>query len=97
MISVQIIGIRKPGGAYNTHAAISHYQWRDGTGQVVIWDRVTMVNWLLADRTGRAAYVADSRGDVVYCKVMQNQFGTRYLETRPDATLMDNLLSLPQV
>ncbi len=96
MIDVQIIGIRKPGGVYSDHTAISHYQWRDGNGQVAIWERMTMVNWILESPDHRA-YVKDRYGDVAFCKVMRSPAGTMFLETRLDRTLADNLLSLPQI
>ncbi len=96
MIDVQIIGIRKPGGVYNDHTAISHYQWKDVNGQIAIWDRMTMVNWLLENNEHRA-YVRDRYGDIAYCKVMKSPAGTLFLETRPDGTIADNLLSLPQI
>lgn len=97
MIDVQIIGIRKPGGPYNDHSAISHYQWKDMTGQTDIWERMKMVNWLLEKPTEHRAYVKDSIGDIAYCKVMRSPAGTLFLETRPDRTMADNLLSLPQI
>jgi hypothetical protein len=97
MIDIQIIGIRKPGGAYNDHSAISHYQWRDGNGQTAIWDRMKMVNWILEAPQQHRAYVKDIAGDVAFCKVMRSPSGTLFLETRPDGTMADNLLSLPQI
>ena len=97
MINIQIIGIRKPGGAYNDHSAICHYQWRDGNGQVGIWDRMTMVNWIFENPREHATYVRDINGGVAFCKVVKSLAGTLFLETRPDRTLADNLLSLPQV
>jgi len=97
MIEIQIIGIRKPGGVYDNHTAISHYQWRDGNGQIAIWDRMRMVNWLLENYQEHRAYVRDSNGDKAYCKVMKSPAGTLFLETYPDRTLADNLLSLPQI
>lgn len=97
MMQIRIIGIRKPGGAYNDHAVISHYQWMDSTGQIGIWDRTRTVNWILENPREHAAYVRDNRGDVAYCKVARNQYGTLFLETYADYTLKDNLLSLPQV
>jgi len=97
MIQIRIIGIRKPGGAYNDHSAISHYQWQDGTGNIGLWDRIIMVNWILGNPREHAAYVQDSRGDVAYCKVVRNQYGTLFLETYSNFSLRDNLLSLPQI
>ena len=96
MIQVQIIGIRKPGGAYD-HSAITHYQWRDLTGQIVIWERMRMVNWLLEDPAQHKAYVRDRLGEIAYCKVVKNQYGTLFLETYADNTMRDNLLSLPLI
>lgn len=97
MIDIQIIGIRKPGGVYNDHTAISHYQWKDGIGQVDIWDRIKMVNWILEVPREHRVYVKDRYGDVAFCKVMRSPAGTLFLETRPDRTVADNLLSLPQI
>lgn len=95
MIQIKIIGIRKPGGANNHHSAISHYRWQDSIGQTDIWERMKMVNWLLEDTSNRRAYVTDRTGQIAYCKVVKNQYGTLFLETYPDGTLADNLLSLP--
>jgi len=97
VIQFRIIGIRKPGGAYNDHSAISHYQWQDMTGQVGIWDRMRMVNWILENPREHIAYVRDSRGDTAFCKVVRNQYGTLFLETYANYTSLDNLLSLPQI
>ena len=97
MNQIRIIGIRKPGGAYNDHAAVSHYQWQNAVGEISIWDRMTMVSWILKNPRENVAYVKDSRGDIAYCKVVRNQFGTLFLETYPDYTSRDNLLNLPQI
>lgn len=97
MIQIRIIGIRKSGGAFNDHSAISHYQWLDGSGQIGIWDRVRTVNWIRENPRERAAYVRDNKGDIAYCKVVKNQFGTLFLETYLDNTIKDNLLSLPLI
>lgn len=95
VIELRIIGIRKPGGVGNTHAAISHYKWQSSTGATDIWDRMQMVQWLLQDLTQHKAFVLDRQGDKAYCRVVKNQFGTVFLETYPDQTGADNLLSLP--
>ncbi len=95
VIEIQIIGIRKPGGTANIHAAISHYKWQDASGATAIWDRMQMVQWLLQDTTQHKAFVLDSQGDKAYCKVVKNRFGTVFLETYPDQTGADNLLRLP--
>lgn len=95
MIQIRIIGIRKPGGIYDDHSAISHYKWQDGAGNVGIWDRNQMTSWLLQNPREHAAYVTDSRGDIAYCKVVRNQYGTLFLQTYADYTAKDNLLNLP--
>jgi hypothetical protein len=95
MIKIQIIGIRKPGDTANHHSAISHYKWQDQNGQTGIWDRMAMVNWIQQDPDNHKAYVTDRARDVVYCRVVRNQYGTWFLETRPDGILADNLLRLP--
>lgn len=98
MIQIRIIGIRKPGGAYNDHSAISHYQWRNEiTGETFTWDRMTMVNWILQNPRENVAYVKNFKGNIAYCKVVRNQFGTMFLETYSNNTMSDNLLSLPQI
>ena len=97
MIEIQIIGIRKPGGVYNDHSAISHYKWLDQIGQMAIWTRMTMVKWLLDNIREHRAFVKDSNGDKAYCKVMKSPAGNLFLETYPDRTTADNLLSLPQI
>ncbi len=97
MIQIQIIGIRKPGGAHNDHSAISHYQWRDEIGQVDIWERMRMVNWIMENPDQHKAYVRGSRGDIAYCRVMRSPAGTLFLETYPDHTQADNLLNLPEI
>lgn len=97
-MQVRIIGIRKPGGIYNDHSAISHYQWKnEETGQTNIAERMAMVNWILENPRENLAYVRDFRGDTAYCKVVKNQYGTVFLETYADSTWRDNLLSLPQI
>ena len=95
MIEIQIIGIRKPGGAYNTHSAITHYQWLDQTGKTGIWTRQEMIDWLLSDLNQHKAFVRDRQGDKAYCKVVKNQFGTIFLENYEDGTIANNLLNLP--
>ena len=92
-MAIRITGIRKPGGAGNAHAAISHYRWiEDGKTTGAITERLTVVGWV--DK-GIAAYVSDGQ-NVAYCQVRQNDNGTRYLQTVTDGKFSDNLLSLPE-
>lgn len=93
IMAFQITGIRKPGGADNTHEAISHYRWADdGKSESIITDRLTVVGWL--DK-GHQAYVSDGVYRV-FCQVRQNDNGTRYLQTVTDNRFSNNLLSLPE-
>jgi hypothetical protein len=66
-------------------------------GQVAIWERMQMVNWILKNLTEHKAYVKDSLGEIAYCKIVKNQFDTLFLETYADQTRRDNLLSLPLI
>lgn len=94
-MEVQIIGIRKPGGAQNTHEAISHYQWRNPAGEVGISTREEMVSWIMQNPSVNRAYVLDRQRNKAYCKVVRNDRGTVFLQTYPDGTVADNLLNLP--
>lgn len=92
-MAFRITGIRKPGGAGNTHSAISHYRWvDDGKTESTISERLTVVSWL---NKGHTAYVSDGVNKA-YCQVRQNDNGTRYLQTVTDGKYSDNLLSLPE-
>jgi len=93
-MAIEITGIRKPGGAWNTAEAISHYRWvEDGTANRGITDRLTVVDWL--EHRGITAYVADN-SQQVWCEVRQNQHGTKFLQTVADGRETNNLLSLPE-
>jgi hypothetical protein len=95
MTQIQIIAIRKP-TLPDHHSAITDYRWKDSSGQIKDTDRLTMVNWIQQNRAQHKAYVVDSRGDVAYCRVEHNIYGTYYLETQPDGIKSDNLLALPR-
>ena len=93
-MAYRITGIRKPGGAANTHEAISHYRWiEDGKNTSAITDRVKVVGWADA---GHKFYVSDGM-NVAWCGVRKSSRGTRFLQTYSDDTWNDNLLSLPEV
>lgn len=95
MIQIQIIEICIP-EYLNHHSAISMYKFIDTDKSVVIWTREEIVNWILQDTFNHKAYVIDRRGDIAYCEVIQNEFGTVFLKTYPDGIFADNLLSLPR-
>ena len=93
-MAFQITGIRKPGGASNTHAAISYYRWQDDlSDKSDITERLTVVSWV---EGGTGAYVTDGTNKV-WCRVRQNEYGTKYLQTVADGKWTDNLLALPEV
>ena len=93
-MALQITGIRKP-NPDDSHTAISHYRWRkDAGGETGIDTRMDVIDYL--ERNREAAYVSVAAGTVT-CTIRENQYGTKYLETRPDSTGKDNLLALPQV
>jgi hypothetical protein len=94
MAEIQITGIRKDGGNHqNPYEAVTHYRWvQHGTNNSGISARLTVVGWL---DDGTKAYVSGGRTRA-YCFVNVSVRGTRFLQTRPDATREDNLLSLPE-
>lgn len=94
-VSLQITGIRKPGGAQNPHEAISHYGWRkDSNGETGISERLEVINYLEANR--ESAYVSVG-GNMVWCDIRVNEHGTKFLQTYADNKYNDNLLSLPPI
>ncbi len=93
-MAFQITGIRKPGGADNSHEAISHYRWvDDGKSQSTITERLTVVSWVEDKKI--PAYVADGTRKI-WCEVRQNQNGTKFLQTQADGQWSNNLLALPE-
>jgi len=95
MTVVQIIAIREP-AVSGHHSAIIAYRYKTQQGQVYDINRMEMVNWIQQDITQHKAYVTDRNGDVAYCRVEHNIYGTYYLETSPDRIYADNLLALPR-
>ena len=92
-MAIRITGIRKPGGASNIHAAVSHYRWvEDGKSTSIITERLTVVGWV--DK-GISAYVSNG-ANRAYCRVRQNENGTRFLQSVSDGKYSDNILSLPE-
>ncbi len=96
MILRQIVAIRLPAVGPRHHSAIIAYRYKNQQGLLYDINRMDMVNWMLQDKEEHKAYVKDRKGDVAYCKVMHNQYGTYYLETKADGIYADNLLALPQ-
>lgn len=99
MAEIEITGIRKDNGNHdNPYEAVEAYRWvQKSTGKGATTDRQTVVGWLDNGINGMAvtAYVhrVDPRAN---CYVNQSERGTRFLQTRPDATEANNLLRLPE-
>lgn len=94
-MNYRIVAISKPGGAQNTHEAISHYGWiQEGQTNPVAVERTVAVNMLRNHQN--AAYVlnAANLSQKAYCYVRSNGH-TEFLQTYSDNTWSDNLLSLP--
>lgn len=93
-MAFQITGIRKPGGAANSHEAISHYRWvDDGKTAPHIDERMTVVGWVEGKKI--PAYVADGNNKI-WCQVRENSNGTKFLQTVADGQWSNNLLALPE-
>jgi hypothetical protein len=99
MIDVEITGIRKDDGDHdNPFEAVEAYRWvQRSNGKSALTNRETVVGWLDNGINGArvTAYVqqANPRAD---CFVNQSAHGTRFLQTKPDATESNNLLRLPE-
>lgn len=93
MTTVQIIAIR--GGSNINHRAIQRYQWqRISDGVIGDTEREDMVRQIRQSNGNIIAFVqvGNSRAN---CET-RTLGTTNYLETYPDNTGRDNLLSLPQ-
>jgi Protein of unknown function (DUF3892) len=99
-VEIEITGIRKDNGDHdNPYEAVEAYRWtQHSTGKGATTDRQTVVGWLDNGINGSkvTAYVQQDtpRAD---CFVNESAHGTRFLQTRPDATEANNLLRLPEV
>lgn len=99
MAEIEITGIRKDNGNHeNPYEAVEAYRWiQHSTGKGALTPRQTVVGWLDNGVDGFAvtAYVqrVNPRAE---CFVNQSAHGTRFLQTRPDATQGNNLLQLPE-
>lgn len=89
----EITCINKDDGNHlNRYEGITHYGWRDESGQTGRSDRPTMVEWV---EKGNRAYVKGS-GTKVYCMVIVGPQGTKFLQTYADGKETNNLLSLDE-
>ena len=90
-MSVQIRAITKPAGD-DRYEAISHYWANNDKGVLTQFEREWLINWLGQHST--YAYVSED-GSTAVCDV-KNNGNIRFLQTRPDASSANNLLSLPR-
>jgi hypothetical protein len=91
-MSVKLTAIRLQGGS--SHQYISMLAWQDlATGQSDTCTRAAMVQFI--DGRGQA-YVEDPPGPRVEVVVVAPSVGSKYVRTRRDGRLTDNLLALPR-
>ncbi len=95
MAEIEITGIRKDNGNHeNPFEAVSHYRWvQHSSGKGDISPREKVVGWV---EGGINAYVERVKPRA-YCFVNTSRNGTKFLQTKPDATEENNLLKLPPV
>lgn len=90
-MSIRITHIRKP-DRDDRYEAISHYGTSDTqNGSFNVFEREWFIGWLEDNNT--YAYVSED-GDRAICDTKDNG-RIRFLQTRPDASVVNNLLSLP--
>ena len=91
-MAIRITHIRKP-DRDNRYEAISHYGTSDTTdGTFGVIERASLISQL--ETNGLYAYVSED-GNQAICDIKDNG-NIRFLQTRPDASEANNLLSLPQ-
>jgi hypothetical protein len=99
MAEIEITGIRKDNGNHdNPFEAVEYYRWvQHGTDNSGVTARQTVVGWLDNGVNGIEVKAYVQRvAPRAYCFVNQSARGTRFLQTRPDATESNNLLRLPE-
>jgi hypothetical protein len=94
-MSIRITCINKDGGYHeNPHVSISELGWQnEQTGEMGRSNRIQMYDWV---RDGGVAVVVDGFGNRAPLEAHTTARGTKYVKTRPDRTLTDNLLSLQE-
>lgn len=91
-MSNQITHIRKP-NANSSQEHITHIKGLRPDGQVF----ESTVEVAIANlKTGSYAYHVHRAGRTINVTYQKSAAGNEYIKTEPDATLKDNLLSLPQ-
>ncbi|RYF28919.1 MAG: DUF3892 domain-containing protein [Chloroflexi bacterium] len=103
MTQIKITGIRKDNGNHeNPHEAVTHYRWEsyDKNGKIEknsINPRNEVVGWLEGSLGFKVEAYVERVQPRAYCFVNVSRYGTKFLQTRPDATDQNNLLKLPEV
>ena len=91
-MGIRITHIRKP-DSDNRYEAISHYGTSDTSDSTfAMIERESLISQL--ETKGLYAYVSED-GNQAICDIKHNGH-IRFLQTRPDASAANNLLSLPQ-
>jgi hypothetical protein len=99
MLEIEITGIRKDNGNHeNPFEAVEAYRWiQHSTGNTSVTDRKTVVSWLDNGVNGLKVIACVQRvSPRADCFVNQSIRGTRFLQTKSDATDQNNLLRLPE-
>lgn len=102
MTEIEIAGIRKDNGNHeNPFEAATHYQWvqYDSNGNISkneISTRERMVGYLEGSLGFELKAYVERVKPRAYCFVNKSARGTKFLQTRPDATEQNNLLKLPE-
>jgi len=96
---IEITGIRKDHGNHeNPFEAVEAYRWVEpSTGKSDITARQIVVDWIDNGINGvRVTAFVHRVNPRAECFVNQSSRGTRFLQTRSDATESNNLLKLPE-
>jgi hypothetical protein len=90
-MDIQITAIHFPGTA-KTHEAIASFKWVNipADGKTTVSDKAVLVDWI--DNKGGKAWVADG---TEWVSVVTVAGIPKYLRSKKDGVLSDNLLSLP--
>lgn len=90
-MSNRITHIRKP----NVNSTVEHITHVKGTNNTGEWS-CSVPEVIAYIRTGNYQFHVERGGYRIDVTIATSAAGNDYIKTRPDATLVDNLLSLPQ-
>ena len=96
-MAIRITCINKSQGYHqDPHHAIQNLGWvNEASGKEGKHTRLQIYDWLKQDPNNQA-YVKDRSGNVAYVYPLENQHGTKYVQTYADNKWTDNLLFLPE-